>query len=127
MNFEREGRTLYRSRHGKFLGVCSGLAEYFGFRVGLVRLAAVLLALFTGFWPVIGLYILAALIMKPEPVVPPADSGEREFYESWASSRASGLDRLKRKFESLDRRIRRIEDTVTSRDFDWERRFRAGG
>ena len=25
--------------------------------------------------------------------------------------------------QSLDRRIRRIEDTVTSRDYDWDRRM----
>jgi phage shock protein C len=31
--------------------------------------------------------------------------------------------RLKRMFDNLDRRIRRMEDTVTARDYDWDRRL----
>lgn len=60
-------RGLYRSRNGILLGVCRGVAEYFDFSVFWIRALAVILFIFTGFWPVVGLYILAALLMKSEP------------------------------------------------------------
>lgn len=119
----RGGRGLYRSRNGRILGVCKGLAEYFDVRVSVVRAAAIIAFIFTGFWPVIGLYLLAAFFMKPEPVMPFAREAEREFYDSYTESRAGALSRIKRKFESLDRRIRRMEDVVTSKDFEWEQRM----
>jgi len=119
----RFGEGIYRARGGRIFGVCQGLADYFGFSVTGVRIAAVLLLIFTGFWPVLGIYLLAALIMKPEPAVPPSDEGEQEFYDSYVNSRKLALDRLKRTYDNLNRRIRRMEDVVTAKEFDWERRF----
>lgn len=121
-----QGRGLYRARDGKILGVCKGLADHFDLSLFWVRFFAVLLLLFSGIWPMLGLYFLAALIMKPAPVVPFRDDDEQEFYESYSGSRGLGLRRLKRKFENLDRRIRRMEDHVTSREYDWQRRMKRG-
>ncbi len=114
---------VYRVRNGMILGVCGGLAKFFDISVFWVRVICLMLLVFTGFWPVIGVYLLAALLMKPEPVAPIASDAEREFYNSYASSRSGALGRIKRKFEYLDRRIQRIEDVVTSKDYDWERRM----
>lgn len=122
---DRGPRTLYRARDGKLMGVCKGLAQHFGMSVFMVRALFVAAALFTGFWPVVGLYVLAGLVMKPRPVLQPADAGERDFYGSYVSSRAEALRRLKEKFDRLEGRIRRMEDVVTRRDFDWDRRFGA--
>ena len=61
------GRGLYRSRNGILFGVCRGLADYFDFSVFWIRAIAVILFIFTGFWPVVGIYLLAALLMKSEP------------------------------------------------------------
>lgn len=119
----RHGRGLYRSRDGRILGVCRGLADYFDVSVTMVRAAAIVAFIMTGFWPVVGLYLLGAVIMKPEPIMPFCNENEREFYNSYAESRAGGLSRIKRKFENLDRRIRRMEDVVTSKDFEWEQRM----
>ena len=119
-----EQRGLYRSRNGVFLGVCKGIAEYFDFSPGAVRAVVILLFLVTGIWPVGLLYLIAAMVMKMEPVVPFAGPADQEFYNSYTSSRAGALKRIKRKFDSLDRRLRRMEDVVTSRDFEWERRMR---
>ncbi|MBW1818205.1 MAG: envelope stress response membrane protein PspC [Deltaproteobacteria bacterium] len=114
---------LYRSRNGVILGVIRGLAEYFDFSVFWARVIAVVLLLVTGFWPVTGLYFLGALLMKPQPVLPIDSDEEQEFYDSYVSSRRRALERLKRRYDSVERRIRRMEDTVTSRDFDWESRL----
>ena len=70
-----------------------------------------------------GLYVIAALIMKPEPVLPLETEDEREFYHSYTSSRPMALNRLKKTSERLERRIRRMEDIVTAKDYEWESRL----
>jgi len=114
---------LYRSRDGIILGVCRGIAEYFDFSVFWARAVALILLLFTGFWPIMGLYFVAALLMKPEPVLPIHTDEEQEFYESYVHSRRGATDRLRRRFSNLERRIQRMEHFVTSREFDWEHRL----
>ncbi|EPR41822.1 phage shock protein C, PspC [Desulfovibrio sp. X2] len=113
----------YRSRSGRLLGVLKGLAQYAGLPVLAVRVLFVILTLATGIWPGVGLYLLAALLLKPEPILEPESPDARDFYESYVASPRSAGDRLRRKMDSLDRRIRRIEDAVTSREYDWERRM----
>ncbi|MFA5256994.1 MAG: PspC domain-containing protein [Opitutales bacterium] len=121
----RTRHTLYRSRHGRIFGVFQGIADATGLDVFWMRVIAVVLLFMTGFAPLIPLYILAALLMKPEPVKPLADD-EEEFYNSMTSNRKLALTRLSGKLDSLDRRARRIEDIVTARGFDWDRRMREG-
>ena len=121
--YDNERRLLYRSRHGCILGVCRGLAEYMNVSVFWMRVIALVLLVFTGFWLVLGLYFLAALLMKPEPVVPLATEEDDEFYNSYTSSRTMAVRRLKRTYDNLDRRIRHMEDIVTSREYDWDRRL----
>jgi len=120
---ERERRGLYRSRSGIIFGVCKGIAEYLDFSVFWARAIVVVATLFTGIWPIPVLYVLGALLMKPEPVLPLETESDREFYNSYVSSRTMALHRLKRTFDSLDRRLRRMESIITARDYDWERRL----
>jgi phage shock protein C len=122
MRIFRSHNGLYRSRHGIILGVCKGLADYFNFKVFWVRALAVVAFIFTGFWPAGILYLIMALIMKPAPVLRPTDEAEEEFYHSYADSRSMALGRVKRTYENLERRLRRLEDAVTSRDFHWDQR-----
>ncbi|MFP4315901.1 MAG: envelope stress response membrane protein PspC [Desulfovibrionales bacterium] len=122
MNITHRG-PIYRSRKGMIFGVCKGIARYFGISVFWFRMFVIIMGLITGIWPLLGLYVLAALILKPEPVKPIEAEDEEEFYQSYAASRTMAVHRLKRKFESLERRIRRLEDVVTSREYDWDRRF----
>ena len=114
---------FYRSRNGIILGVCRGIAEYFDFKIFWVRAIAVLLLFFSGFWPIMGLYFIAALMMKPEPVIPIRTDEEQEFYNSYIFSRKGATDRLRRRYENLERRIQRLEHSVTAREFDWEHRL----
>jgi phage shock protein C len=116
-------RGFYRSRSGVILGVCKGIAEYFDFSVFWTRAIALIVLIVTGIWPVVGVYILAALLMKPEPVIAPETEAEKEFYDSYTHSRHAAAQRLKRRHENLERRIRRMEHIVTSPEFNWENRF----
>ncbi len=120
--YDKQG-GIYRARDGVFLGVCKGISEYFDLSLFWIRMGMVVFFIFSGFWPVIGVYLVAAFFMKPKPVKPIHSEEEREFYDSYAHSPRSAAHRLKKKFRDLDRRIRRMEDEVTTREYDWERRF----
>ncbi len=114
---------IYRARDGIILGVCKGIATYFDFSVYWIRIGMVIIFLLSGFWPVIGIYLVAALLMKPAPVHSLDNDDEREFYDSYVQSPRNAAQRLRKKFRDLDRRIRRMEDTVTGREYEWERKF----
>ena len=117
-------RGLYRSRNGVIFGVCRGVAEFFDFSVFWARAIAVALLFVTGLWPIVGIYILAALLMKPEPVIPIETDAEREFYDSYTRSRQGAAQRIKRRYKNLERRIHRMEHVVTSPEFDWNNRLK---
>lgn len=121
--YDSSGKVLYRSRDGIICGVCRGLSDYMGLRVGWVRFFALLILFFTGIWPIVVIYIAACLIIKPEPVVPLENEYQRDFYDGYVNNRSRAMRDLKRRFSSLDRRLRRMEDRVTSRDFEWEQRL----
>lgn len=114
---------MYRSRDGIILGVCRGIAEYFDFSIFWVRGITLLFFLFSGFWPLAVIYFIAALLMKPAPAIPIHTSEEQEFYNSYVHSRKGAADRIKRRYRNIEGRIQRLEDTVTTREFDWEHRM----
>ncbi|MFO7459941.1 MAG: envelope stress response membrane protein PspC [Desulfatiglandales bacterium] len=122
--FERvlNGR-IYRSRQGMIMGVCKGVADHFDLSVFWTRTITLILLFVTGFWPMGAVYFAAALLMKPEPAVPPRATGEKDFYDDYVHSRRAAVDRLKRRHDYLDRRIRRMEHVVTSKEFDWDHRL----
>lgn len=116
-------RGLYRSRDGIILGVCRGVADYFDFSAFWIRAILIVIFILTGFWPVIGIYLLAALLMKSEPGVPGKNHSKRNLRCGFSRTRRETSERLKRKWRHLEKRIRRMEDKVTSREFDWNSRF----
>ncbi|MFP5259012.1 MAG: envelope stress response membrane protein PspC [Acidobacteriota bacterium] len=121
---ELDPRDLYRSRSGVILGVCKGLAAFLDVPVSAMRLAVLVLTPFTGFWPMVAAYLIAGFVIKPEPVLAPDSDEERAFYDDYVTSRKNALARVKRRFEQLERRVRRLEDHVTSREYDFDRRLR---
>jgi len=57
-------RRLYRSRTNRVLaGICGGIAQYFGSDPTAVRLAAIVLGVFTGIVPMVVAYIVAAIVV----------------------------------------------------------------
>jgi phage shock protein C len=59
-------KKLKRSRNQMVAGVCAGIAEYFGWDVTLVRVAYVLLSIFSAGFPGLIMYIILWLIMPLE-------------------------------------------------------------
>ena len=61
-------KKLYKSNRQKMVaGVCGGIAEYFSVDPTLIRLAYVLLTLFTAAFPGLILYIICLLIIPNDP------------------------------------------------------------
>lgn len=117
-----KGRPLYRSRKGWIFGVCSGLAEYAQLNVFWIRAFAVLALMMSGFFPVVFCYLIMAMFMKPAPSSN-LEADDMEFYNSFAADRGLAADRLRRKFDQIERRTRRLEAIVTDKAYDWDRRF----
>lgn len=119
--------TIFRSENRVIFGVCQGLADHFDLPVVWIRIGFLIAAGATSGVAAIA-YFIAALIMKPAPSKPkqPEPHFEEDFYETDLSSRSLSLRRLKSRFDAIEARIRRMEDYVTNKSYDWERRFKAG-
>ena len=73
-------RGFYRDReNGLIFGVCAGIAERFNFRLGAVRVIAVV-SLLLFFWLTAAVYLAATFLIKEKPLV---YSGRRSEYEFW--------------------------------------------
>jgi phage shock protein PspC (stress-responsive transcriptional regulator) len=66
---ESAPKRLYRSETDRRIaGLCGGLAEYFNWDPTLVRLGAVVVAVVSGFLPMVVAYLVGILIVPIEPV-----------------------------------------------------------
>lgn len=127
MSINSPRRPLARSRNGWIFGVCRGLADYAEISVVWVRLLAFVGFFLTSGWPLVLIYIVAAIFMRPRAdVEAPRNAEEWDLHCAYTTDRSMAVQRLKRKFDQLDRRTRRMEGIVTDREFDWERRFNSG-
>jgi len=79
-------KGIYRSRNGAIFGSAGDWRSTSIFPYFWVRFVAVIVLVFSGLWPAMILYILAALIMKPEPVMPLSSADEQRFYDHYTSS-----------------------------------------
>lgn len=113
----------YRARDGWLMGVCRGFSRYADIPVVWVRVVMVAFFFVAGFWPALLIYFLAAILMPPAPALATSTDEDAEFYQSYASNRRMALERLKRQFDQMDRRTRRLEHIVTARGYDWDRRM----
>lgn len=66
-------RRLYRSNDQMIAGVCAGIAEYFGWDKGVVRLVYLILSVFSAGFPGILVYIVLWIVM-------PEDRGRGTIY-----------------------------------------------
>ncbi|EWY39158.1 phage-shock protein [Skermanella stibiiresistens SB22] len=112
---------LYRDQtRGKLFGVCAGIADYLGVKVRLVRVFAVLGAVFFTM-PVVGAYLLAALVLKHKPARVYASREEEDFWRSVAAKPDVTLAGLRHKFREMERRLGGMETYVSSKEFELNR------
>jgi phage shock protein C len=112
---------LYRDpENGKLLGVCAGLADYLGVDVLIIRIATVLGAVFFTM-PVVGAYLLAALLLKPKPPRVYASREEEDFWRTVATKPDVTVAGLRQKFRDVERRLAGMETYVSSKEFELNR------
>jgi phage shock protein C len=100
---------FYRDKaNGKWLGVCSGIADYTGLDVLWVRLGFVVLTLCgMGFLPVV--YLALGLLARPKPGALYADAQEQKFWQGVRQSPARTAREVRAQFRDIDRRLAEVE------------------
>jgi len=115
---------LYRSPNRVLGGVCAGVAAYFGWRVTIVRIFA-LIGLFAFPPPAIFSYLAAWWFLPGRPDNRIYRSPEEEHFWRNVSTRPTiTLSELRHRFRGLEGRIVEMERVVTSEEYDLRRKFR---
>lgn len=115
---------LYRNPgNGMIMGVCAGIADYFGISVGGVRIAAVIALLFF-FVPVFIAYFLMGFFLKPTPEGLYATDEEKSFWQRTRVDPKRTVSDIQQRFREIERRIRNAEAYVTSSEFKLKRDFK---
>lgn len=73
-------KRLTKSQNKILAGVFGGIADYFNFDPAWVRIIGAALILFTGVFPGVALYIIAAIVMpEPNETAPRAEKHETDY------------------------------------------------
>jgi len=117
---------LYKDPDRKVIaGVCSGIANYYGWRrPDEVRIAWVASSLVIFPLNIIA-YIVAAVILKPSPSAPVYQSPEEErFWRTFSTQPKATFSELKHRFRALDSRLSDLESAVVSDEYGLRKAFR---
>ena len=111
----RHTRFYLDKRNKKWSGVCSGIADYTGVDVTLVRIGAVVLTLIGGFpWTLIA-YWVAAWMAPTKPRELSEETPEQtKFWQGVRASPARTVRDVRSRFRDIDRRLADVEAYVTS-------------
>ncbi|MBS7670288.1 envelope stress response membrane protein PspC [Croceicoccus gelatinilyticus] len=100
---------FYRNKaEGKFLGVCSGIADYTGVDAIWIRLGF-LVAMFTLGWPIF-VYFAIGMFAEKKPTALYADKQEEKFWQGVRQSPARSAREVRSRFREIDRRLARVEE-----------------
>ena len=107
-------RFYLDKRHGKFMGVCSGVADYTGLDVTLVRIMFVTAMLMSG-GGVLPLYFVAAFMADDKPRELAIENKEDQlFWQGVRASPARTARDIRSRLREIDRRVADIESYVTT-------------
>ena len=113
----RRTRFYLDKPNGKFLGVCSGIADYTGIDVLFVRVATVLLTIFaTGGAGFIAYFVVAWLADKKPREFDYSDREDRKFWQKVRARPGASVRDVRAKFRDIDRRLADVETHVTSQN-----------
>jgi phage shock protein C len=117
-------RRFYRNKDRAVVaGVCAGLADYFGFNLKVTRILAFICLMMA--MPMTLLVYFGTVFL-----VPSASGQGREtihdpsFRQALRSAPAQTMGDVRRRFQSLDNRLARLERYVTSSRFSLDQEFR---
>lgn len=110
----RRTRFYLDKRNKRFMGVCAGIADYFGWDATWVRVAAVAATIFgVGFLPLV--YLAIGWIADPKPSMLYNDGPEEaRFWKNVRVAPQRTVRDVNASFRESDRRLRDLEAYVTS-------------
>lgn len=123
---------LYRSPNGKFMGVCTGLANWLRMDVGLIRLGFILATVFSSGVVVIvyialGVFLPIDECRESESIF---DKMKSEFSSDNKSNKNSRrhnnvtVEDVRDEFNNLKSRVSKMENSVFNKEKDWDERFK---
>jgi phage shock protein C len=105
------------------VGVCAGVADYFGFDLTITRVLVVLAAIFFFPFTVVAYVVLALLLPKKPPELGYGSEAEAELDRRMRAEPHASLHSIRHRFREIDRRLQNIERYVTSKRFNLDREF----
>lgn len=110
----RRTKFYLDKKNGKFMGVCSGIADYTGIDVVWVRVAMVLSFFIVG-WTLLGYFVIGFVAdTKPNDLY--SDRDDEKFWQGVRANPARSTRNVRSKFRNIDRRLADIELYYTSRN-----------
>lgn len=101
-------------RNGKFMGVCSGIADYTGLDATLVRIMFVSAVVMSG-GSVLPIYFIAGFIADDKPrELAVEDKEDQRFWQGVRQSPARTARDIRSRMRDIDRRLADIESYVTT-------------
>jgi phage shock protein C len=117
-------QRFYRDPHnGKIMGVCAGLADYFGWNVTFVRILAIIALLWFNGLTLIAYFVLG-FMLPPKPDRLYDWDADEEYWRSVRRSAGGTFRDVRHRFRELDMKLQRMEGYVTSSRYDLDRQFR---
>jgi phage shock protein C len=114
---------LYRNGDKALIfGVCAGLADYFGFNLGVTRVLVVAAALFS-FPLVLAVYLVLALVLPKDPRPRFGASAPDEAELRVRAEPHATLSSLRYRYRDMETRLQRLEKYVTSGRYKLDREF----
>ena len=116
MSTQPPSRTKFYldKRNKKFMGVCSGIADYTGFDVTLIRVMMVAAVLMSS-GAIFPLYFITGWIADDKPrELRSEDREEQRFWQGVRASPAQSARDIRSRMRSIDRRLADIESYVTT-------------
>ncbi len=111
----RRTRFYLDKEHGRFMGVCAGIADYTGIDVTFVRVAVVLMTVFaTGGVGVIAYLALGFLAEDQPREFAYEDREDRKFWQKVRARPGHSVRDVRASFRDIDRRLADVEIHVTS-------------
>ena len=115
---------LYRDTdNAMMMGVCAGIADYFGLPRWVVRVGWVFLLFAFTFMTVIA-YFAMGFALKPKPLDLYANVEEERFWREARVDPKRTVGDLQSKYRHIEKRIREAEAFVTSSEFKLRRDFK---
>ena len=102
-------------QNAKWMGVCSGIADYTGIDITWVRVGMVVLAFATSGWTALA-YVATGLIAPNKPVGLYDSLEDEKFWQRTRSNPKRTTAEVRSKLRDIDRRLADMETFYTSRN-----------